>query len=779
MNHHRRLRHILIGVSFTALMAANAHATPFINEIHYDNSGADTGEFIEIAVESGFDLTGWSLSLYNGNGGGTYGSSVSLSGLSYGNAFNGYHFAAIDYPSNGIQNGAPDGIALISNTGTLHQFISYEGAFDGTSGAATGVSSADIGVRETSSTAIGHSLQLGDSGWQDPQASTKGAANTNQTQFANGLTIGGQGDTGGGDGGGGEPAVEAAIYDIQGAGHKSAMEGQTVATSGIVTAVTSSGYYIQDPTGDGNGDTSDAVYVYTGSANPPTVAVGDSVRIQGEVTEYARNSSELTLTEITNSQVIEVVSSGNSLPAALSLSAPTTHIDTDGLGSFNPATDGIDYYESVEGMRVVLNNAQAVGATNGYGELYAVNSATATGMNDRGGITLDEGDFNPEKIQIDDTALNGNSPQAQMGDSLGSVAGVMSYSYGNFELLATETITATDGGLAPEVSQIVAADDRLTVASYNVENLAAGDGRIAEFGQQIVNNLNSPDIIGLQEIQDNNGTGSGELSASQTYADLIQAIKDAGGPEYAVAALDPEAMNSTGGQGNGNIRNGFLYRVDRVDVKDVSFIDGYDTDTYIDPAGVEKGSFDSSRPPLVGTFMFNGQEVTIVNNHARSRGGSDPLFGANQPINTGKPEKRNAEMAFVNAFIKDMLDQMPGANVIALGDMNAFWFEEALALLAGQELFNLATLFAEEERYSTIFEGVSQALDHMLVSGSLFGSALFDYVHLNSGFLSQLSDHDPLLASFRIARISEPGQMLLILMGLVALYRRRQSQLMA
>ena len=67
----------------------------------------------------------------------------------------------------------------------------------------------------------------------------------------------------------------------------------------------------------------------------------------------------------------------------------------------------------------------------------------------------------------------------------------------------------------------------------------------------------------------------------------------------------------------------------------------------------------------------------------------------------------------------------------------------------------------------------------MLVSGSLFGSALFDYVHLNSGFLSQLSDHDPLLASFRIARISEPGQMLLILMGLVALYRRRQSQLMA
>ncbi len=200
MQSYHKIRNLFFSVSITALMVTSANATPFINEIHYDNRGSDTGEFIEIAAESGFDLTGWMLTLYNGRNGNSY-RNQSLSGLSFGNEFNGYQFATIDIA--GIQNGAPDGIALINDSGAVQQFISYEGTFTANNGDAAGLDSADIGQRETSSTAIGDSLQLGDGGWQGPQAATKGTVNTGQTQFANGLDIGGQ------NGGGGDPPVSS------------------------------------------------------------------------------------------------------------------------------------------------------------------------------------------------------------------------------------------------------------------------------------------------------------------------------------------------------------------------------------------------------------------------------------------------------------------------------------------------------------------------------------------------------------------------------------------
>ncbi len=782
MQSYHKIRNLFFSVSITALMVTSANATPFINEIHYDNRGSDTGEFIEIAAESGFDLTGWMLTLYNGRNGNSY-RNQSLSGLSFGNEFNGYQFATIDIA--GIQNGAPDGIALINDSGAVQQFISYEGTFTANNGDAAGLDSADIGQRETSSTAIGDSLQLGDGGWQGPQAATKGTVNTGQTQFANGLDIGGQ------NGGGGDPdpdpepdpATPAKIYDIQGAGHSSTMVDQNVVTTGIVTGVklggSAQGYYIQDPDGDGNSDTSDGIFVFTGT-NAPGVNIGDAVEVTGTVSEFGFGS-DLSATQISQTAVT-TTATGQSLPDAIILGSsgyivPDKIIDSDGMTVFNPAVDALDFYESLEGMRVTLPNAQVTENNNRFGEIYAVDKDTATGLNDRGGITNASDDPQPEKLQIDDSLFDGRTADVTLGDQLGDVTGIMGYGFGNFELLPTENITPTSGGLSPEVSLIMAADDQLTVASYNVENLTAGDDRMALFGQQVVNNLNSPDIIGLQEIQDNNGTGRDVLSASQTYQDMIDAIIAAGGPEYAVAALDPESINSTGGQSNGNIRNGFLYRVDRVDLKEGSleFTPGYDTDTYIDPNGVEKLSFASSRPPLSATFIFNGEEINIVNVHFRSRGGSDPLFGSVQPPGTGKPEKRDAEAIFVNEYIQNILNDITD-NVIVLGDMNAFWFEQAMALLADDDLFALSSLLDIEERYSTIYQGVAQALDHMLVSAALWAmNPIFDYVHVNSGFGDQFSDHDPLLASFRIARVSEPASIMIMMLGLAILLRRRLS----
>ncbi len=158
--------------------------TPWINEFHYDNQGGDTGEFIEIAGGASTDLAGWKIELYNGGNGAIY-KTIELSGI-IANQQNGLGTLAFD--TSGIQNGGPDGMALVDAEGTVVQFISYEGTMTATSGVAAGSQSTDIGVAETSSTAKGHSLQLSGSGtayeafsWNGPAQNTKGQLNHNQS----------------------------------------------------------------------------------------------------------------------------------------------------------------------------------------------------------------------------------------------------------------------------------------------------------------------------------------------------------------------------------------------------------------------------------------------------------------------------------------------------------------------------------------------------------------------------------------------------------------------
>jgi predicted extracellular nuclease len=177
----------------TAVLAVLASTAPvvaqtpvFINEFHYDNASTDIGEAIEIAGPAGTDLGGWNLVLYNGSNGSVYNTTPlfgTIADLCVG-------FGALDftYPTNGIQNGSPDGIALVDPTNTVVQFLSYEGSFTAVDGPAAGLTSADIGVAESSSTAVGDSLQLSGTGlnyedfiWQAPAPHSFGACNPGQS----------------------------------------------------------------------------------------------------------------------------------------------------------------------------------------------------------------------------------------------------------------------------------------------------------------------------------------------------------------------------------------------------------------------------------------------------------------------------------------------------------------------------------------------------------------------------------------------------------------------
>lgn len=159
-------------------------STIFINEIHYDNAGTDTDEGVEIAGPAGTDLTGWSVVLYNGSGGAVY-DTISLSGIIPAQQ-GGY--GTLNFLRAGIQNGSPDGLALVNSSNTLVQFLCYEGTFTAVGGAANGQTCTDIGVSEDGTNAVNTSLQLQGSGttygnftWSAPITQTRGSVNTGQT----------------------------------------------------------------------------------------------------------------------------------------------------------------------------------------------------------------------------------------------------------------------------------------------------------------------------------------------------------------------------------------------------------------------------------------------------------------------------------------------------------------------------------------------------------------------------------------------------------------------
>jgi uncharacterized protein len=573
-----------------------------------------------------------------------------------------------------------------------------------------------------------------------------------------------------------EPAV-AQIHEIQGAAHLSPFNGEDVAgVEGIVTVERSSQFWMQDPTPDGDAATSDGILVF-GSGVGALVSVGDQVRVSGRVVEFrpgGETTDNLTTTELTTPGLsVAVVSSGNPLPAPTVVGAggrvpPSMVIEDDATGSvetsgvFDPATDGIDFYESLEGMRVQVNQALAVGPRTSFGEIPVVGDRSALAGVDsvRGGILVRPDDFNPERIILDDTLLA--TPAVNVRDGFSSpVVGVMDYSFGNFKLNITAPLARVDGGLQRETTR-APRDQELVAGTYNVENLDPGDGAaFARHAQLIVQNLRAPDLLAIEEIQDNDGaTNSAVTDASVTWGLLVDAIRAAGGPAYQYRQIDP-VDDQDGGEPGGNIRVGFLFRTDR----GLSFVDrpgGTSTTatTVVDhPAGPrlsfspgrvdpQDPAFVDTRKSLAGEFRLHGKPVFVIANHFSSKTADDPLFGRWQPPVRASERARHAQAQVVNDFVDRLVAADPQAKVIVLGDINDFEFSQTIQLLEGGVLTTLMNTLPKPERYSYVFEGNSQVLDQILVSNPLLQNFPVDYdpVHVNAEFADQASDHDPQVA---------------------------------
>ncbi|PNQ79354.1 S-layer homology domain-containing protein [Paenibacillus sp. F4] len=564
------------------------------------------------------------------------------------------------------------------------------------------------------------------------------------------------------------------IHDIQGGAHRSPYEGQKVADiEGVVTMVKGSSFYIQelDAQVDQDEKTSEAILVYKPSHG---VQVGDEVRVSGSVKEYtertyASKPIDLTTTEIVVSSV-KVIANDRPLPAPILLGEqgrvmPTSVVDHDGMTVFDPQEDGLDFFESLEGMRVELKDATVIGPY-GYEIPVRIDNGPNTGevVTEAGGLMLTERSLNPQRILIDAKP----STPLKTGDRfVGPITGVVSYSFSNYKLLPVRLPDVIPGGLQPANTRLIRDDRKLTVASFNVENFDPGDGkRIDQLGQAIAVNLNHPDIIGLLEVQDNNGEkDDGTTDASESFRVLIEAIRAHGGPEYAFTDIAPD-NNKDGGAPGGNIRVGFLYNPQRVTLTDKPKGDSVTSVTYgvqglsLNPGRIDplNASFEDSRKPLAAEFEFEGQQVIVVANHFNSKGGDQAPFGGIQPPVRSSEIQRAKIATIVNGFVKSVLQVNPKANMVVLGDLNDFQFSETLALLRGQELTNLIDNLDEKERYSYVYEGNSQTLDHMLVSPSLSKTSVLDIVHMNADFSAadgRVSDHDPLVAQIDLLRKTE------------------------
>ena len=737
--------------------------TAFINEIHYDNIGKDTDEAIEVAGPAGTNLSGWALALYNGRNGTLY-HTEPLSGIIPDQA-DGFGAVAFGLAKR-IQNGSPDGIALVAN-GKVVQFLSYEGTFTAAGGSADGMTSTDIRVAESGSTPEEFSLQLkgtgtasGDFFWSIPTQSSFGAVNAEQV-FGTDAAI--NDNTPSAAHVAATPVLR--ICELQGAGHTSPHKGKQVATRGIVTAVARNGFYFQDATGDGDGRTSDGMFVFT--KNAPKVSGGDEVQVTGTVIEYIPGgaaTNNLSITEFSQPDRIKIVSTGNPIPAPVAIGAagrrpPTRVIDNDNFAIFDPAEDGIDFYESLEGMLVEVQDAVAISPTNRFGEIVVLADAGAgQQLNSRGGLNLTPETLHPQRIQIDDSLLPGAIPAAQVGDALGYVRGPVSYRFGNFEVLVLTEPVVESAGLVPETTTLVGTAQHLTVGSFNVFNLDLNDddksadladGQFAAIADQIIHRLGAPDVLALQEVQDNSGAANdGTTSADQTAQTLIAAIAAAGGPRYEYADVAPPD-GADGGQPGGNIRVAYLYQPGRVAlIGSVERIEDTDGDD----------AFRNSRKPLKAAFDFKGTKLTVINCHFSSKSGSPPLFGRIQPPTNGGLPKRLAQAAFIHDLVAELLAADPNANIVVLGDFNECPFPldpvqpppgDVLQTLAGTPplLFNLGDAVDGDLAYSYNFQGISQQLDHLLVSSALITlQPEFDHVHVNTEFPNQASDHDPILA---------------------------------
>ena len=574
------------------------------------------------------------------------------------------------------------------------------------------------------------------------------------------------------------------IQEINGDKYISPYNGRTVANvSGTVTARGPDGFWLR-ASSDDNPITSDSIYVFARNA---TVKVGSTISLNGRVTEYRSSPDYIPLVEITSPTGIRIVSNGTDvepLELGSDLVPPTEQYtsldDGDVFGlpnnrsqisvanpSLEPDEYGLDFWESLMGELVTIKSPHAVSKPNRFGDTWVVGSWPVTGENGRGGLTLTDGDANPEAILIG-TPLDGSSnpTDTKLGDSLEDITGVVYQAFGFYRILPTTAVSVVES-LEPALPDPVKFESSgqcsaITVGQYNVENLAPTSTHLPSIAEHIVTYLKTPDIVFLQEVQDNSGpTNDGVVSANETLSTLADAIASISSVTYDFVEIPP-INNADGGQPGGNIRVAYLYNPAILALPGssgdattaVSVLPGPALSVNPGLISPTDAAWTNSRKPLVAqwTILSSNSTFFTVNVHYASKGGSSSIAGdARPPVNGGVLD-RLAQANLTAEFVAEILAVDADANVVIAGDFNEFTFVEPLKSfveISGTVDVEDAAGVPEVERYSYVFDMNCQELDHMFVSPRIAGRRPeYEHVHISTwvSFAEQISDHDPAVA---------------------------------
>ncbi|HEX6732783.1 MAG TPA: endonuclease/exonuclease/phosphatase family protein, partial [Pyrinomonadaceae bacterium] len=520
--------------------------------------------------------------------------------------------------------------------------------------------------------------------------------------------------------------ISLQIHEIQGSGATTPFAGQFVSTSGIVTARKNNGFFLQDPTPDLDPATSDGLFVFTSSA--PAVLTGDAVTIVGSATEFFN----LTQVESTLPGDVSVTSSGNVLPPAVTLT--TTILSANG----SP-----DQLERFEGMRMHADSLVSVAPTNEFGETFTVLEGVARPLREPGieislpvppdptsmavDCCIPRWDENPERIMIDSDGLAGSSVISVTSNvTFTNVTGPLDFTFSNYKVLP-ETAPTTSANMSAVPVPTPAAGE-LTIAGYNIENFNNNATQRAKAALAIRDVLHLPDIIGTIEIFD--------LADLQALAAQIQSIS---GVTYEAHLIEADGASEDADQDVG-----FLVKTSRVQVDSVTQIElaGCDgtpanCNTFIDPDG--DPALLNDRPPLVlratvDALTLNPRKVIVIVNHTRSFidielvGGDGPRVRA----------KRKAQAEFLADLLQGLQTDNPTTPVISIGDYNAYQFNDGytdpVSVIKGTptaddemvvdasldvvspDFINLTDSLPADQRYSFIFEGTPQAIDHQILN---------------------------------------------------------------
>ena len=301
--------------------------------------------------------------------------------------------------------------------------------------------------------------------------------------------------------------------------------------TGVVTAKSADGLFLRSPFPDNDVRTSDSIYVF-GRSFGSNLTVGDTIVVGGKIVEYRSAKDYLFLTELSAPVLERKVGSGavvKPLVIGTDTAKPPTKkfsgLDEGGVFGvpnnkslvsaanpvLQPQTYGLDFWESLTGELVTVKRPTVLTKPNQYGDTWVVGGDwKATGRNGRGGLTMTAKDSNPEAIVIG-TPLDGtkNPTDTKMGDEIEEITGVVTYAFGFYRILPTTAIKVVKS-IEPRVpgkTKLVSSGkcNGVTFGAYNVENLAPNSTHHGALATHIVEYMRSPDIIFVQEVQDDNG----------------------------------------------------------------------------------------------------------------------------------------------------------------------------------------------------------------------------------------------------------------------------------